>query len=113
MVAHDPKMVTAMELMNPYEKPPSMSVGQTMRTFLYNRETGAFMGRTASSWGKRDVASFRISSTRHGRNCALTVGRVVRCGWLRVIVSILSLNRVYRDSRDHNFCPTLPRCGHT
>lgn len=56
MVAKDPKMVTA-ELMNPYEKPPSMSVGKSMRTFLYNRETGAFMGRTASSWGKRGVAS--------------------------------------------------------
>lgn len=58
MVAKDPKMVTA-ELMNPYEKPPSMSVGQSMRTFLYNRETGAFMGRTASSWGKRGVASYK------------------------------------------------------
>ncbi|KYN37501.1 Sodium/potassium-transporting ATPase subunit beta-2 [Trachymyrmex septentrionalis] len=52
MVAKDTKMVTAMELMNPYEKPPSMSVSQSMKTFLYNRETGAFMGRTASSWGK-------------------------------------------------------------
>lgn len=63
MVAKDPRMVTA-ELMNPYEKPPSMSVGQSMRTFLYNRETGAFMGRTASSWGKRrqwrSVASFQV-----------------------------------------------------
>lgn len=59
MVAKDPKMVTA-ELMNPYEKPPSMSVGQSMKTFLYNRETGAFMGRTASSWGKRGVASYKI-----------------------------------------------------
>lgn len=55
MVAKDPKMVTAMELMNPYEKPPSMSVSQSMKTFLYNRETGAFMGRTASSWGKSAV----------------------------------------------------------
>lgn len=73
MVAKDPKMVTAMELMNPYEKPPSMSVSQSMRTFLYNRETGAFMGRTASSWGKRGVASFRISSTRHERNSAVAV----------------------------------------
>lgn len=64
MVAKDPKMVTA-ELMNPYEKPPSMSVGQTMRTFLYNRETGAFMGRTASSWGKRKCCQSR--SPTYGR----------------------------------------------
>lgn len=55
MVAKDPRMVTA-ELMNPYEKPPSMSVSQSMRTFMYNRETGAFMGRTASSWGKQRKA---------------------------------------------------------
>lgn len=65
MVAKDPKMVAAMELMNPYEKPPSMSVSQTMRTFLYNRETGAFMGRTASSWGKRSAASVGRSYSCH------------------------------------------------
>ena len=82
MVAKDTKMVTAMELMNPYEKPPSMSVGQSMKTFLYNRETGAFMGRTASSWGKRGVASFRISSMRYGRNYVIAIigVAVVRCG---------------------------------
>ena len=59
--------------MNPYEKPPSMSVSQSMKTFLYNRETGAFMGRTASSWGKRGVASFRISSMRYGRNYVIAI----------------------------------------
>lgn len=51
MVAKDSK-TPAVELMNPYEKPPPMPVGQSIRTFLYNHETGAFMGRTASSWGK-------------------------------------------------------------
>lgn len=64
MVNKDPKMVTAMELMNPYEKPPSMSTSQSMKNFLYNRETGAFMGRTASSWGKHSVASFRVTTCR-------------------------------------------------
>ncbi|KAK0088506.1 hypothetical protein PV325_011807 [Microctonus aethiopoides] len=36
------------ESMNPYEKPPSQSV----KSFIYNPETRAFMGRTFSSWGK-------------------------------------------------------------
>jgi len=65
MVAKDPRMVTA-ELMNPYEKPPSMSVSQSMKRFVYNSETGAVMGRTASSWGKRSVASFQVM--QHERN---------------------------------------------
>ncbi|XP_015608295.1 sodium/potassium-transporting ATPase subunit beta-2 [Cephus cinctus] len=51
MTVKDSKFVAA-ESMNPYEKPPSMSVMQSIRTFIYNRQTGAFMGRTASSWGK-------------------------------------------------------------
>ncbi|KAL7303879.1 hypothetical protein TKK_0004001 [Trichogramma kaykai] len=37
---------------NPYERPPSMSFGQQFKKFLYNPETGAVFGRTASSWGK-------------------------------------------------------------
>lgn len=44
-------MVTP-EMANPYLKPPSMSTSQSLKTFIYNRETGAFLGRTASSWGK-------------------------------------------------------------
>ncbi|XP_033226873.1 sodium/potassium-transporting ATPase subunit beta-2-like [Belonocnema kinseyi] len=51
MVVQNPKMPAA-EIGNPYGKPPKMSTGQTVRTFIYNPETGAFMGRTASSWGK-------------------------------------------------------------
>lgn len=39
------------ESMNPYEKPPSQSV----KSFIYNPETRAFMGRTASSWGKLNI----------------------------------------------------------
>lgn len=50
MVSKDPKMIT--QEANPYVKPPSMSTSQSLKTFIYNRETGAFMGRTASSWGK-------------------------------------------------------------
>jgi len=69
-----------------------MSVSQSMRTFLYNRETGAFMGRTASSWGKCGVASFRISSMRHGRNCIC--GRLSKELWCGL--SILSLITRYR-----------------
>lgn len=65
MVAKDPRMVTA-ELMNPYEKPPSISVKQSMKNFVYNPETNAVMGRTASSWGKHSVASFQVM--RHERN---------------------------------------------
>lgn len=97
VLTKDPKMVTAMELMNPYEKPPSMSVSQTMRTFLYNRETGAFMGRTASSWGKRGVASFRISSTRMWKKFIWWLSMELWCGLVRVL-SILSLTR-YRIPR--------------
>ena len=52
MVASNPSKTVVPESMNPYEKPPSMSVGKSMKQFIYNRETGAFMGRTASSWGK-------------------------------------------------------------
>lgn len=52
MVAKDPSRAVVTESMNPYEKPPSVSVRQSMKTFMYNRETGAFLGRTASSWGK-------------------------------------------------------------
>ena len=50
MVSKDAKPVVR-ELMNPYEKPPSMSFSQSFRQFIYNPETGAFMGRTAISWG--------------------------------------------------------------
>ncbi|XP_034936762.1 sodium/potassium-transporting ATPase subunit beta-2-like [Chelonus insularis] len=52
MVAKDSKKDQTPELMNPYEKPPSMTTSQSIKTFLYNKETGAVMGRTASSWGK-------------------------------------------------------------
>ncbi|XP_046734620.1 sodium/potassium-transporting ATPase subunit beta-2-like [Diprion similis] len=51
MTIKDPKYVET-ESMNPYERPPSLSTGQSIKTFLYNRTTGAVMGRTASSWGK-------------------------------------------------------------
>lgn len=55
MVSKDSKMVTP-EMANPYLKPPSMSTSQSLKTFIYNRETGAFLGRTASSWGKLKYA---------------------------------------------------------
>lgn len=48
-------MVTP-EMANPYLKPPSMSTSQSLKTFIYNRETGAFLGRTASSWGKLEYS---------------------------------------------------------
>ncbi|XP_017880937.1 sodium/potassium-transporting ATPase subunit beta-2-like [Ceratina calcarata] len=50
MVSKDPK--TGAELANPYVRPPSISTSQSVKNFFYNRETGAFLGRTASSWGK-------------------------------------------------------------
>ncbi|KOX71433.1 hypothetical protein WN51_01707 [Melipona quadrifasciata] len=49
MVSKDSKMVTP-EMANPYLKPPSISTSQSLKNFIYNRETGAFLGRTASSW---------------------------------------------------------------
>lgn len=50
-------MIAQSQEANPYLKPPSMSTSQSLKTFIYNRETGAFMGRTASSWGKLLVYS--------------------------------------------------------
>ncbi|XP_043276520.1 sodium/potassium-transporting ATPase subunit beta-2-like [Venturia canescens] len=52
MVAKDPSRTLVTESMNPYEKPPSLSAKQSVKAFIYNKQTGAFMGRTASSWGK-------------------------------------------------------------
>ncbi|XP_001604202.1 sodium/potassium-transporting ATPase subunit beta-2 isoform X1 [Nasonia vitripennis] len=52
MVSKDVVKPGVRESMNPYEKPPSVAFGKSVRLFLYNPETGAFMGRTASSWGK-------------------------------------------------------------
>lgn len=53
MVSKDTKMIP--QETNFYVKPPSMSTSQSVKTFIYNRETGAFMGRTASSWGKSRI----------------------------------------------------------
>ncbi|CAD6241144.1 GSCOCG00009167001-RA-CDS [Cotesia congregata] len=54
MVAKDSKkdLGAKVESMNPYEKPPEISTSQSVKNFFYNKETGAVMGRTASSWGK-------------------------------------------------------------
>lgn len=37
---------------NPYNKPVQEPMMVQVKRFLYNQETGAFLGRTASSWGK-------------------------------------------------------------
>ncbi|XP_063974103.1 sodium/potassium-transporting ATPase subunit beta-2-like [Diachasmimorpha longicaudata] len=52
MVAKDPRKELVTESMNPYEKPPSVTTGQSIKNFLYNPQTGAVLGRTPSSWGK-------------------------------------------------------------
>ncbi|XP_057339363.1 sodium/potassium-transporting ATPase subunit beta-2-like [Microplitis mediator] len=54
MVAKDSKKDLGVkeESMNPYEKPPEISARQSFKNFFYNKETGAIMGRTPSSWGK-------------------------------------------------------------
>lgn len=53
MVAKDSKKDLGVkeESMNPYEKPPEISARQSFKNFFYNKETGAIMGRTPSSWG--------------------------------------------------------------
>lgn len=61
MVSKNPKTVTPEA--DPYLKPPSMSTSQSLKTFIYNPETGAFMGRTASSWGKLRLL---IVTEKHG-----------------------------------------------
>ncbi|KAF7989745.1 hypothetical protein HCN44_008419 [Aphidius gifuensis] len=52
MVAKDTKKELTTESINPYGKPPNQTKAQSIKKFIYNSETGAFMGRTASSWGK-------------------------------------------------------------
>lgn len=52
MVAKDTKKEMGTESINPYGKPPNQTKAQSIKKFIYNSETGAFMGRTASSWGK-------------------------------------------------------------
>ncbi|XP_011309903.1 sodium/potassium-transporting ATPase subunit beta-2 [Fopius arisanus] len=52
MVAKDPRKELVTESMNPYEKPPSVTTRQSIKNFLYNPLTGAFLGRTPSRWGK-------------------------------------------------------------
>lgn len=37
---------------NPYGKPIEEPMMVQVKRFLYNPETGAFLGRTSSSWGK-------------------------------------------------------------
>ncbi|XP_012259711.2 sodium/potassium-transporting ATPase subunit beta-2 [Athalia rosae] len=57
MTIKDPKHGVP-ESVNPYERPPSVSTGQSIKTFLYNGSTGAIMGRTPSSWGKIGIFYF-------------------------------------------------------
>ncbi|XP_058808798.1 sodium/potassium-transporting ATPase subunit beta-2-like [Phymastichus coffea] len=64
---------------HPYEKPPSMSVGQHFKRFLYNPDTGAVFGRTASSWGK--IGLFYLSF--YGVLAALVA--ICFCGFFQTI----------------------------
>ena len=69
-------MIAQSQEANPYLKPPSMSTSQSLKTFIYNRETGAFMGRTASSWGK-----LLLYSPHQEKGNVIYVGRSVPpCG---------------------------------
>lgn len=38
--------------------PPEMTGWESFSTFLYNSETGQFLGRTGSSWGKHPATTF-------------------------------------------------------
>lgn len=41
-----------------YQRPPKLGKWEAIRLFLWNSETGQFMGRTGSSWGKIQNNSF-------------------------------------------------------
>lgn len=43
-------------------KPSRKTTKQTFYDFLYNEDTGAFLGRTASSWGESIIKTFSKDS---------------------------------------------------
>lgn len=52
------KDVGKQDLLSPtYVKPIPLTKKQALKRFLYNKETGAVLGRTASSWGKSALFS--------------------------------------------------------
>ena len=54
------------------QAPPKRSNWESFKIFLWNEQTGEFLGRSASNWGNNR----ETSSTVHIYNCSLCIRQV-------------------------------------